>query len=100
MRKHRGDGVLNFRAQLAPIAWSAGEGSLAVFQQEIIEIVVGIDKRQLASVKVEAKLVCLGAELHFRSNKSRHFGVVPGSIMRNREVLGYEIHARQLSAHS
>src|SRR5262245_42067452 len=100
MRKHRGDGVLNFRAQFAPIACSAGEGSLAVFQQEIIEIIVGIDKRQLACVEVEGKLVCLGAELHFCSNKSCYFGVVTGSIMRNREVLGYEIHARQLAAYS
>ena len=68
---------------------SARESSLAVFQQEIIKIIVGIDKRQLACVKVEGKLVCLGAELHLSFQQIAPFRSCPRiEIMRNREVLG------------
>ena len=54
-----------------------------------------MNNRQLTCVGVEGKLVRIGAELYFRSNKSRHVGGDFRSVMSNREVLRDEVLARQ-----
>src|SRR6478672_13293675 len=41
---------------------------------------IRVNKRQGTCVNVQGKRVCVSAELHFRSDKSRHFGGVSRSI--------------------
>ena len=100
MRKHRRDRVLNSRAQLARISSSIGYRRLAIFQEKVIEMSISVNQRQLTCVGVEGKLVRIGAELHFRSNKSGHVGGNFRSMMSNREVLWDEVLARQQAANS
>ena len=87
MRKHRRDRVLNSRAQLARISSSIGYRRLAIFQKKVIEIRIRVNKRQGTCVNVEGELVCVSTELHFRSDKSHHFGGASRSMMSDREVL-------------
>jgi hypothetical protein len=42
-------------------------------------------------VVVEGNLIGIGAELHLRSDKSRHFGGAFRSMMSNGEVLRYKV---------
>src|SRR5262245_64746009 len=100
MRKQRRDRVLNFRAQLARITSSAGQRRFAIFQEKVIEIRISMNKRQLACVGVEGKLVALSAELHRRSNESRHFRIRSRSMMGDPEVLRYEVLSCQHAANS
>src|SRR5262252_4593185 len=52
MRKHRRDRVLNPGAQLAHVTSSIGQRRFAIFQEKVVEIAVGVNKRQLAGVNV------------------------------------------------
>src|SRR5258705_4965998 len=61
---------------------------------------ISMNKRQLTCVGVEGKLVGISAELHRRSNKLPHFGDSSRSMMRDPEVLRYEMLTRQHAANS
>src|SRR5215468_8568970 len=52
MRKHRRDRVLNPGAQLAHVTSSIGQRRFAIFQEKVVEIAVGVNKRQLTGVNV------------------------------------------------
>src|SRR5258707_15403686 len=100
MWKQRRNRVLNSGAQLAQITSSVGYRRFAIFQEEVIEITVRVNERQLTCADVQGKLVCVSTKLHFRSDKPRHFGDGSRSMMSNREVLRYEVPPRQHAANS
>src|SRR6476660_9865714 len=100
MRKQRRDRVLNSGAQLAQITFSMGQRRFAIPQEEVIEITVRVNERQLTCADVQGKLVCVTTELYVRSDKSGHFGVGSRSMVSKREVLRREVLPRQHAANS
>ena len=100
MWKQRRNRVLNSGAQLAQITSSMGQRRFAIFQEQVIEMIVRVNERQLTCVDVQGKLVRVSTELYFRSDETRHFRGASRSMMSNREVLRYEVLPRQHAANS
>src|SRR5258707_3604007 len=100
MWKQRRNRVLNSGAQLAQITSSVGYRRFAIFQEDVIEITVRVNERQLTCADVQGKLVGVSTELYFRSDKSRHFGGASRSMMSDREVLRYEVQPCEHAANS
>ena len=63
-------------------------------------VVIKVSNRQIAPQLVEGKLVVISPKLHRRSDKSRHFGVGSRSMMRDPEVLRYQVLPGQHAANS
>src|SRR5262249_9298890 len=82
MRKQRRDRVLNSRAQLRHASSFTGQRRVAIFQEQIIEVRIGLNKRQFACIKIQGKLIRVSAEAHLRSHKLGHFGEGFRSMMR------------------
>src|SRR4051812_7024480 len=91
MWKQRRNCVLNSGAQLAQITSFMGQRRFAIFQEEVIEITVRVNERQLTCADVQGKLVCVSSELYVRSDKSGHLGGASRSMMSNGEVLRHEV---------
>ena len=72
MWKQRRNRILNSGAQLAQINYSMGQRRFAIFQEDVIEIIVRVNERQLTCADVQDKLVFVGTELYVRSDKSGH----------------------------
>src|SRR6478672_5439241 len=88
MWKQRRNRILNSGAQLAQITFSMGQRRFAIFQEEVIEITVRVNERQLTCADVQGKLVCVTTELYVRSDKSGHFGVGSRSMVSNEKCCG------------
>src|SRR6185436_17386229 len=69
MWTERRNRVLNSGAQLAQITYSLGQRRFAIFQEEVIEIIVRVNERQLTCADVQGKLICVSAELYVRPDK-------------------------------